>query len=123
MRTASFYYTILFVFTSTFAFSQTKTNSKMNLKDLHAETKGVQTHLLFPENEGKIISLQILKDNTLEEHITKVPALLLCVQGNAIYEDERGNKISLSSGDYVNIEPNVKHWVKGVENSNLLLFK
>lgn len=114
---------ILLVATSTIAFSQTQNKSKMNLKELHTEAKGVQTNMLFPATDGKVISLQILKDNTLEEHVTKVPALLVCVSGNAVYEDEKGTKAVLFSGDFVKIEPNVKHWVNGIENTNLLLIK
>ncbi len=104
-------------------FSQTKNITKMNLKDLHKETLGVQTNMMFPAIDGKIISLQILKNSQLKEHITNVPALLICVTGNATYEDEKGNVTNLFSGDFVKIEPNVKHWINGIENSNLLLIK
>lgn len=95
----------------------------MNLKELHNDSIGVQTNMLFPANEGKVISLQIVKGNQLKAHITKVPALLICISGHAVYEDEKGNKASLFSGDFVKIEPNEKHWVDGIENSNLLLIK
>ncbi len=80
----------------------------MNLKDLHTEQKAVQTNALFEPKE-KVISLQIAKDEQLKEHITKVPALLVCVSGTATFGDENGQKINLQSGDYVKIEPNVKH--------------
>lgn len=95
----------------------------MNLKDLHKDSLGVQTKMMFPTTEGKVISLQILKDSQLKEHITNMPALLICVAGNAIFENEKGIKVTLLSGDYVEIEPNVKHWVNGIENSNLILIK
>ncbi len=95
----------------------------MNLKDTHNNSTAVQTNVLFPANEGKVISLQILKGEQLKEHITNVPAFLICVNGNAIYEDEKGNKNTLFSGDFVMIEPKVKHWVNGIENTNLLLIK
>lgn len=108
---------------SLMGFSQTNNTTTMNLKDLHKDTLGVQTNMMFPAKEGKVISLQILKDSQLKEHTTNVPALLICVTGNAIYEDEKGTKASLYSGDFVKIEPNVKHWVNGIENSNLLLIK
>ncbi len=114
---------ILVVVTSTIGFSQTQNNTKMNLKELHTDNKGVQTNMMFPATEGKVISLQILKDSKLEEHVTKVPALLVCVSGNAVYEDEKGIKAVLFSGDFVKIEPNVKHWVIGIESTNLLLIK
>lgn len=95
----------------------------MNLKELHPETKGVQTNMMFPAKEGKVISLQILKDNQLKEHLSMVPALLVCVKGEVVFEDEKGGSITLLSGDYVNIQPNVKHWVNAKIDSNLLLIK
>jgi len=110
MKTSKTIITILLIATSTITFSQTQNNSKMNLKELHTEAKGVQTNMLFPTTDGKVISLQILKGSTLEEHITKVPALLVCVSGNAVYEDEKGTKAVLFSGDFVKIEPNVKQY-------------
>lgn len=114
---------ITILLASTNTFSQTKNITKMNLKDLHKETLGVQTNMIFPAIDGKIISLQILKNSQLKEHITNVPALLICVTGNATYEDEKGIVTNLFSGDFVKIEPNVKHWINGIENSNLLLIK
>ena len=95
----------------------------MNLKNLHTENKAVQTNVMFEPKDGKVISLQIAKNEQLSEHITKVPALLVCVSGKGSYGDEKGNKITLQSGDYVNIEPNVKHWVDAIEESNFLLIK
>lgn len=95
----------------------------MNLKDLHTEQKEVQTALLFAPSENKVVSLQIAKGKQLSEHITKVPALLVCVSGTGSYGDERGRKLDLKSGDYVKIEPNIKHWVDAFENSNFLLVK
>lgn len=114
---------ITILLASTNTFSQTKNITKMNLKDLHKETLGVQTNMMFPAIDGNIISLQILKNSQLKEHITNVPALLICVTGNATYEDEKGIVTNLFSGDFVKIEPNVKHWINGIENSNLLLIK
>lgn len=95
----------------------------MNLKDLHTEQKDVQTALLFAPSENKVVSLQIAKGKQLAEHVTKVPALLVCVTGSGSYGDESGRKMSLKSGDYVKIEPNIKHWVDAHENSNFLLIK
>jgi len=95
----------------------------MNLKNLHPENKAVQTHVLFQPKDGKVISLQIAKKEQLKEHITKIPALLVCVSGKASFGDENGNIIELESGDYVNIEPNIEHWVDAFEDSNFLLIK
>ena len=94
----------------------------MNLKNLHSENKAVQTNLLFEPTE-KVISMQIAKGEQLKEHLTKIPALLVCVSGSGSYADEKGLKMNLKSGDYVKIEPNVKHWVDAFEASNFLLIK
>lgn len=99
-----------------------KSENIENLKNLHTEQKDVQTSVLFEANE-KVISLQIAKNKQLAEHITKVPALLVCVSGSGSYGDELGRKVSLTPGDYVKIEPNVKHWVDAFEDSNFLLIK
>lgn len=103
--------------------SQTLNTNKMNLRDLHKDTIGVQTNVMFSATEGKVISLQISKNEQLKEHVTKVPALLVCVSGSASYEDERGTKVFLKSGDFVKIESTVKHKVNALENSNFILIK
>jgi quercetin dioxygenase-like cupin family protein len=95
----------------------------MNLKDLHTENKLVPTQLMFLAEEGKVISMQIESGEQVKEHITKVPALLVCISGDAVFQDENGNTIELKSGDYVNIKPNLKHWVDANEDSNLLIIK
>jgi quercetin dioxygenase-like cupin family protein len=123
MKFSKIFYMATLMLISTTAFSQSQKKINMNLKNLHKDSLGVQTNMMFPATQGNVISLQILKDNQLKEHITTVPALLICVLGNAIYEDEKGNRITLAPGDFVKIEPNVKHWVNGIENSNLLLIK
>ena len=123
MKLSKIILTAIALITTTFAFSQTQNTDKMNITELHNDSTGVQTKMMFPATDGKVISLQILKDNQLKEHISKVAALLVCVFGNAIYEDENGLKVTLLSGDFVKIEPNIKHWVDGIENTNLLLIK
>jgi quercetin dioxygenase-like cupin family protein len=95
----------------------------MNLKNLHTENKPVQTQLVFSAEEGKVISLQIAAGEQLKEHSTKVPALLVCVTGDAVFHEENGKTIVLKSGDYVNIESNVKHWIDAKEESNFILIK
>ena len=112
--------TVLALFSSKSMLAQSSPD--LNLKNLHTENKEVQTKVIFEPTE-KVISLQIAKDGQLAEHITKVPALLVCVTGYATYQDEGGRKISLKPGDYVRIEPNVKHWIDTFEESNFLLIK
>ena len=95
----------------------------MNLTNLHTENKAVQTNMLFSTTEGKVISLQIASGEHLKEHLSNVPALLVCVSGNAIYKEGNDKTIELKSGDFVNIEANVKHSIDAIAESNLLLIK
>lgn len=123
MKFSKIILTVIALLTTTVAFSQTQDTNKMNLTQLHNDSTGIQTKMMFPATNGKVISLQILEGSQLKEHISKEAALLICVSGNTIYEDENGLKVTLLSGDFVKIEPNIKHWVSGIENSNLLLIK
>ena len=95
----------------------------MILKNLHTENKPVQTQLLFEPKDAKVISLQIAKGETLKEHISKIPALLVCISENAVFTNEKGTVVNLNSGTYVMIEENVKHAVKAFDESNFLLMK
>lgn len=95
----------------------------MNVKDLHQDTKVISTTSLFKTTEGNVTSIQILANQQLKDHITKVPAMLLCLTGEVDFENENGLKITLTTGEYVNIEPNVKHWVNAKSTSNLILIK
>jgi quercetin dioxygenase-like cupin family protein len=95
----------------------------MNLSENHIPDKEVSAKSVFEKTEAKVTAIQILKDGLLKEHSTKTPAVLVCVSGEVVYEDEKNNKELLTSGDYYDIEPMVKHWVKGIKNSQLLLIK
>jgi quercetin dioxygenase-like cupin family protein len=95
----------------------------MNLKDFHTEDKPFQAKKIFSTTEGQVNSFRITAGNQLKEHTTKVPAFLVCVTGEAVFENDNGTSEKLISGDYVNIEPNVKHWVTASKDSDLLLIK
>ena len=94
----------------------------MNLKDLHTENKEIQTQLLLKIEQGTVISLQIEAGKVLKEHISKIPATLICVTGTASYEEEH-RKVDLASGDFVRIKSNVKHKVTAITESNFLLMR
>lgn len=95
----------------------------MNISQQHESEKAVSAKLLFKTTEGNVSALQILENALLKEHVTKVPALLLCINGEVVFENENGLRQILLSGDFTNIEPMVKHWVRGVQDSQLLLIK
>lgn len=95
----------------------------MNIIELHSQDKPVSAIPIFKSELGNATALHILQGETLKEHITKVPALLICISGEAIFENEKGIKETLKIGDYVHIEPMVKHWVNAVVDSQLILIK
>ena len=95
----------------------------MNLTNLHSSDKPVQTQVLFEPTENKVIALQIAKNEQLKEYVTKVPALLICVTGEATFSNENGEKIHLKSGDFIKIPVDVRHWVDAHELNNFLLIK
>ena len=95
----------------------------MNIKELHTQEKPVSAISLFKSELGNATAIKILKGEKLKEHITKTPALLICIEGKAVFENEKGIKETLLSGDYVNIEPMVKHWVEAIIESQLILIK
>jgi quercetin dioxygenase-like cupin family protein len=94
----------------------------MNITDLHSD-KPISSAALFKSETGTTVAIQIQKGERFAEHITKVPALLVCISGHAVFENEKGEKHELKAGDYVQIEAMVKHWVDGIHMSQLMLIK
>lgn len=76
----------------------------MNIKELHTPNKPVSVSSLFKNNQCNVTAIQILKNGKLDEHTTKVPALLMCVEDEVVFENKNGVKLTLISGDY--IDPN-----------------
>jgi quercetin dioxygenase-like cupin family protein len=95
----------------------------MRINEHHPIDKAVSTKSFFKMEEGNATAIQILKNELLKEHITKIPALLLCVSGKVVFENELSQKETLQSGDYILITPMVKHWVQAEEDSQLVLLK
>lgn len=94
----------------------------MNIKSSHTTDKPISASVIF-KGEGKATALQILRNEKLKEHSTSVPALLLCVEGEVVFENEQGLQETLQRGDMIHIEPQVKHWVRSTEDSQLLLLQ
>ncbi len=95
----------------------------MNIKDLHENNKEISAKKISDKIAGSATAIQILAGALLKEHVTEIPAVLLCISGEVVFEDEKGGKTTLASGDYHAIEPKLKHWVKGVHDSQLILLK
>ncbi len=94
-----------------------------HLSNLHEATKDVSAKNLFNGEIGSTVSIQLKANGILKEHMTKTPALLICVLGHVVYHDEKGTAVKLKPGEYFSIEPNVSHWIQSFEDSQLILLK
>lgn len=94
----------------------------MNLSGYHSEEKGLSTKVIF-QGEGKVIAIHIKAGEQLPEHITPVPAFLICVNGKAVFENEFGFSKQIYTGETIQIEPKVKHWIIATTDCDLVLIK
>lgn len=95
----------------------------MNIKDVHDPSKEVSAVKISDQQQATVIAIQLLPGAKLKEHVTKVPALLVCVGGAVTYGAADGTEHQLKAGDTVHIPANVVHWLLGSEHSQLLLIK
>ena len=68
----------------------------MNIKELHAQEKPVSATSLFKSDLGNATAIKFLQGEKLKEHITKTPALLICMEGEVVFENS--SKQSLLKG-------------------------
>jgi quercetin dioxygenase-like cupin family protein len=95
----------------------------MNLTELHDQNKEISIAKLFQGESGVVNTIHIQANGRINEHSSKVPALLLCIRGNTVYREQSGRSISLNSGDYVDIPAGEIHWLEALEDSILVLMK
>ena len=95
----------------------------MNVQQLHPTEKEISGISFFKGKEGETKSLRMSKGAEVSKHQSKTPALLICIIGEILFENENGVKETLKQGDYVNIEPMVNHWMNSIADSYLLLIK
>ncbi len=94
----------------------------MNLSGYHSEDKGLSTKVIF-QGEGKVTAIHIRADKQLTEHITPVPAFLICANGKAVFENEFGFSKQIYYGETIKTEPKVKHWINATTDCELVLIK
>jgi quercetin dioxygenase-like cupin family protein len=95
----------------------------MNIKNVNSTDKGVAAKILFKTETANATAISIVAGELLKEHITKTNAFLVCIFGEVLFENEQSESITLKAGDFLEIEAMVKHWVKGVATSHLILIK
>ncbi|WP_170254544.1 cupin domain-containing protein [Phaeodactylibacter luteus] len=101
----------------------TSAMQNLSLQGLHSPEKPISARPLFTGAKGTTTALQILKGGQLKSHTSDVKALLICLSGQVSYGTSQGETQTLSPGGYLFIEPQVEHWVDGLEDSQLLLIK
>lgn len=95
----------------------------MNIKELFTTDNPVSAQSLFKSESGNATVIKIQAGGKLKEHSSKTAALLICIEGHAVFGDEKGVRQPLLFGDYVQIEPMVKHWIEGIDESQFILIK
>ena len=95
----------------------------MNVQTIHPKDKAVSAVSIFKSDAANATAIQLLQFETLKEHITKTPAVLVCVMGEIIFENEKGDKSTLKTGDFIHIEKDIKHWLIAIMESQLILIK
>ncbi len=99
------------------------TSKSSNIQKSNPLTKEVSAVALFKGKEGVTKSIHLSKGSELSKHQSKTPALLMCIIGEVIFQNEKGIKDTLKPGDYLTIEPYVEHWINSLTDSTLLLIK
>ena len=94
-----------------------------SISSLFESGKPLQTKKVFATGHTTVIAIRIEQGGKLKEHSTPDPAILICLSGRTCYVDENDQRVYLESGDFLNIEPNLKHWLEGVSNSELILVR
>ncbi len=95
----------------------------MKLAALHSAEKALSLKPFFKGEEGSVISIQVKENEEMKDHITKVPALLVCVSGEILYSEHTGKTVNLKADEYVEIPAMISHRFKGLASSSLLLIK
>lgn len=102
---------------------ESNTIEPKNISSLLGNDKPVQTSLLFNNVDQKVIVLKIQEDQILKEHISKVPALLICISGEGVYTEGKEKRVLMKKGDYLEIPKDVIHAVSAKVTSEFLLIK
>ncbi len=93
----------------------------MNVNLLHQKKKPVSIAKLKSNTNSALNSIHIKSGESLKTHINQVDAFIIITSGRAIYEDERGERIVLTTGGYLQIPSNLKHAITATEELQLLL--
>ena len=92
------------------------------INELIEATKTINTARVFEKIEGNQMLIRLKPDAELKSHTSKVPAVLLCLEGKVKYQQE-DLTVTLGPSDYVEIKPEVVHWLNSDVGCLCLLMK
>ncbi len=95
----------------------------MILRQLLADRdKDVQVASLYASDCVRVKALACKQGSRLPDHVTKVPTLLVVVQGKIAFCTEEGCR-ELQAGEAFSIPVEEPHWVDALEDSLFLLIQ
>lgn len=95
----------------------------MQLYQEHSADKPVSAKRVFKSASASVTAIQILRGETLPEHHSPVKAWLLCVSGSVSYRSESKEDVRLKAGEFHEIMAGIKHSLRGLEDSQLVLVR
>ena len=92
------------------------------LKELIQTKKEVNAAHIFDYVSGHQTLLKLDAGAHVKPHTSKVPAVLLCLEGEVEYQEEDRND-TLKATNYIEIKPDVLHWLDSSTGCLCLLLK
>lgn len=96
----------------------------MKVKSLFQDQdKPVASKKLMANGKGNLLAISLLSRSELPKHSTPVPATLILLEGEALYEElvEAGKSMTLKAGTLVEIPHEVPHRLVAGEDGALLI--
>lgn len=94
-----------------------------NILNADAALKAVSAKKFYDNNTFTGTSIVLQANAGLKEHVTPVPALLICINGDATFTYTNEENIQLSPGSYVAIEANRAHKLVASVDSHFVLLR
>jgi len=95
----------------------------MNIRDKHMIDLPISEVSLFEGQVGITSSFHIIEEGQLNNQMLQVPVLLICIEGKLIFQEKKGERKTLISGDFLNIKPMIEYNFRGLTDSQILLIK
>jgi quercetin dioxygenase-like cupin family protein len=92
----------------------------IDLRPLGTELASTRTHALFKSNDLELIRIVLAAGQELPAHAVGGDITLQCIEGSAEISCDEGLR-RITSGELIYVPGGDMHWLRGVEDSSLLL--